>query len=112
MDSDTPSSSAYPGPTLCRCAPPWDDVTVRSELALSLFQEGDYERVIQVLEPIKSSLSLNPELSRAYATALVKTGKPTLNPPNEESQEQTRFDRQSQQTAVYSESRFLPQLCK
>jgi tetratricopeptide (TPR) repeat protein len=52
-----------------------DDVTVRSELALSLFQNEDYARVVQVLEPIKSSLSANPELSRVYTTALTKTGK-------------------------------------
>jgi tetratricopeptide (TPR) repeat protein len=52
-----------------------DDATVRSELALSLFQREDYAKVVRVLGPIKASLSSNAELSRAYTIALEKTNQ-------------------------------------
>ena len=52
-----------------------DDTTVRSELALSLFQREDYAGVVRVLEPIKTSLSSNAELARAYSIALEKTNQ-------------------------------------
>jgi len=52
-----------------------DDVTVRSELGLSLFKKEDYEGVVRVLGPIKSALSASPDLMQAYSTALTKLGR-------------------------------------
>lgn len=48
------------------------DVTARSALALSLFQLGQYQKVIDVLGPISSAIQSDPELSNAYATSQAK----------------------------------------
>jgi tetratricopeptide (TPR) repeat protein len=56
-----------------------EDVTVRSELGLSLFHTQNYERVVEVLQPIQSSLSSNPELSSAYSMALERSSKSQIH---------------------------------
>lgn len=52
-----------------------DDVGVRSALGLSLFHLGQYEKVVEVLEPIQASIQSNPELAEVYATSVSKTEK-------------------------------------
>lgn len=52
-----------------------DDVPVRSALGLSLFRLGDYQRALQVLEPIEATIQSNPELLNAYTTALANVKK-------------------------------------
>ena len=49
-----------------------NDATARSALGLSLFHIGEYQKVIEILDPIKSAVESNPELSNAYATAQAK----------------------------------------
>jgi tetratricopeptide (TPR) repeat protein len=45
------------------------DMTVRSALALSLFHLGKYQRVVEVLDPVRSSIQSDSELLRAYSTS-------------------------------------------
>ena len=52
-----------------------DDTTVRSELGLSLFEMGDYQKVVEVLGPVQSLIESNPKLADAYTTALQKVKK-------------------------------------
>ena len=52
-----------------------DDVNVRSDLALSLFRLREYQKVVDVLAPIQSAISSNPELADAYAISVSKTQK-------------------------------------
>jgi len=51
------------------------DTSVRSALGLSLFRLGEYQKVVEVLAPIQSSINSNPELLEVYTTALSKVEK-------------------------------------
>lgn len=51
-----------------------DDLRARAALALSLFGVQNYQRVIEVLQPIEREASADPGLSYAYAVSQVKTG--------------------------------------
>ena len=55
-----------------------DDVTVRSALGLSLFRLGNYQKVLQVLDPIRATIQSNAELLNAYTTALANVQKPNV----------------------------------
>jgi len=52
-----------------------DDANVRSALGLSLFRLGEYQKVVEVLAPIRAAMQANSELANAYATSLSRVEK-------------------------------------
>ncbi len=51
------------------------DSTVRSTLGLSLFRLRQYQKVVEVLTPIRAAIQSNPELLDAYAISVSATQK-------------------------------------
>ncbi|HTV06551.1 MAG TPA: tetratricopeptide repeat protein [Acidobacteriaceae bacterium] len=51
------------------------DSSIRPALAISLFMTGDYNGVVQTLQPVLSTIDQIPQVEYVYADSLVKTGQ-------------------------------------